>query len=176
MAGGPTTPALVAAVSEAGALGSLGGAALSPDELRAAIRAVRALTGKPFAVNLFGPLPSVTAAPAAAAAVRAALAPARAELGLPEPEPPRSWSSPLEGQLEVVVDERVPVFSFTFSIPPLDAVRASGAVVLGTATTVAEAVALERAGVDVVVAQGAEAGGHRGTFLGPFEQGLVGGL
>lgn len=176
MAGGATTAQLVAAVSEAGGLGSLGGAMLSPDDLRAAIRAIRALTDRPFGVNLFGPQPRVAADSAAAAAVREVLAPARADLGLPEPEPPQEWSSPLERQLEVVVEERVPAFSFTFSIPPLDEVRESGAVVLGSATTVAEAVALEQAGVDIVVAQGSEAGGHRGTFLGPFEQGLVGGL
>jgi nitronate monooxygenase len=70
----------------------------------------------------------------------------------------------------------VPVFSFTFGIPPLDDVRASGAVVAGTATTPAEAVALQRAGVDLVVAQGSEAGGHRGTFLHGFEDGLIGSL
>jgi nitronate monooxygenase len=71
-----------------------------------------------------------------------------------------------------VAEERVAALSFTFGIPPLD--RLDGIVLLGTATTAEEAVALERAGVDVVVAQGAEAGGHRGTFIGPFEDGLVG--
>ncbi len=176
MAGGFTTPALVAAVSNAGALGSLGGAMLSPDDLRAAIGEVRSLTEQPFAVNLFAPLPPPAASAEQIAAVQALLAPYRAELGLPEPEPPRPMGSPFEAQLAVVVEERVPVFSFTFGIPPLEPVREAGAVVLGTATTVAEAVELERAGVDAVVAQGAEAGGHRGTFLGPTDRGLVGGL
>ncbi len=73
---------------------------------------------------------------------------------------PPSLEALLEGQLAVVCDEAVPVFSFTFGIPPLDKVQATGAVIMGTATTVDEAVALEQAGVDVVVAQGAEAGGH----------------
>jgi len=162
MAGGPSTPRLAAAVSSAGGLGSVAGAMLAPDDLRAAIRDTRALTDSPFAVNLFAPL-----SPPSAARVDewARLT------GVPVPEPrpgPR-----FEDQLAVVIEERVPVFSFTFGIPPvagLDAVR------IGTATTVAEAVELERAGVDAVVAQGFEAGGHRGTFLRSVERSLVGTL
>jgi nitronate monooxygenase len=101
----------------------------------------------------------------------------RDELGLPpaeglQPSPPGL----VEAQLEVVAAEGVPVFSFTFGIPELAALRDAGTVLLGTATTVTEAVELERAGVDIVVAQGFEAGGHRGTFLGPFESGLIGGI
>jgi nitronate monooxygenase len=76
----------------------------------------------------------------------------------------------------VVAEERVPVFSFTFGIPPFEEVREAGSVILGTATTVDEAAELERRGVDVIVAQGSEAGGHRGTFLGPVEEALVGGM
>ena len=74
----------------------------------------------------------------------------------------------VDAQLAVVAEERVPVFSFTFGIPALDP---GGALTIGTATTVAEAVALERAGVDAVVAQGYEAGGHRGTFAPDMEPG-----
>src|SRR5262249_15780972 len=69
---------------------------------------------------------------------------------------------------------RVPVFTFTFGIPSFEAIREGGAVVIGTATTSAEAVELERAGVDAVIAQGAEAGGHRGTFLGSGRPALIG--
>jgi nitronate monooxygenase len=79
----------------------------------------------------------------------------------------------------VVLEERVPVFSFTFGLlPPEDlrALRAAGAFVMGTATSVREARALEAAGVDAIVAQGGEAGGHRGTFLGPPERALTGTL
>lgn len=130
-------PALAAAVAEAGALGSVAGATLRPDELRAAIREVRAATGGAFAVNLFAP-PFLR-----------------------------------DGQLEVVLEERPPVFSFTFGIVETAPLRDAGVVVLGTATTTVEAVALEQAGVDAVVAQGAEAGGHRGTFLGGVEESLV---
>jgi nitronate monooxygenase len=130
-------PALAIAVSNAGALGSIAGAPLSPDELRAAIREVRAATDGPFAVNVFAP-PYLR-----------------------------------EGQLETILEERPPVVSFTFGILDPAPLRGAGIAVLGTATTVEEARELERAGVDAVAAQGAEAGGHRGTFLGPFEDGLV---
>ncbi len=157
MAGGPSTPALAAAVSEAGGLGSLAGG--PPDDLRGAIRALRALTSRPFAVNLFAPLPAPEAAAETIAAVQRALAPFRAELGLPEPAPPNAQPS-YESQFAVVVEERVPVFSFTFGIPPLEGLH--DCVTLGTATTAAEAAELERAGVDAIVAQGSEAGGHRG--------------
>lgn len=178
MAGGFTTPELVAAVSNAGALGSLGGAALPPDDLQDAIAAIRRLTDRPFAVNLFAPLPSPDADPKAIAAMQAILAPFRADLGLseegdvPSPTPPGL----VEEQLAVVAEARVPVFSFTFGTLPFEAVREAGGVTLGTATTVAEAVELERLGVDAIVAQSGEAGGHRGTFLGSFEDAVVGGV
>ena len=178
MAGGFTTPELVAAVSNAGGLGSLGAAILRPDDLRGAIAAVRRLTDRPFAVNLFAPLPPPELETEAVAAMQAVLAPFRAELGLPEstdqPSPPRPGL--VEAQLAVLVEERVPVLSFTFGALPFEPVRESGSVILGTATTVAEAVELDRLGVDAIVAQSAEAGGHRGTFIGPFENALVGGV
>jgi len=178
MAGGFTTPELVAAVSNAGALGSLGGATLGPDELRDAIGAIRRLTDRPFAVNLFAQLPPPEAGTERVAAMQAVLAPLRAELGLSEPQDVPSAPRPglVDAQLAVVADERVPVFSFTFGTLSLEAVREAGSVILGTATTVAEAVELERLGVDAIVAQSGEAGGHRGTFLGSFEDAVVGGV
>jgi nitronate monooxygenase len=170
MAGGPSTVDLVVAVSEAGALGSIAGAILSPNALRAEIRAVRARTRRPFAVNLFAPLETHEPEPGVVEAVDEFLAPYRERLGVGRGEPrPPSWD-PLD-QLAVVVEERVPVFSFTLGIPPLEAFEDT--VLLGTATTAVEAVALEQAGVAAVVLQGAEAGGHRGTFLTSFEDGLV---
>jgi nitronate monooxygenase len=129
----PIIQAPMAAVSNAGALGTIAGAALSADELRAAIREVRAATDAPFGVNLFAP-PFVR-----------------------------------DDQLQVVLDERPPVFSFTFGL--IDLEQFAG--MLGTATTPEEARFLEAAGVDGVVAQGAEAGGHRGTFLGGFEESMI---
>jgi nitronate monooxygenase len=165
MAGGPTTPELVAAVAEAGALGTVAGAMSTADEVRAAIRAVRSLTERPFAVNLFAPLPPPEPDAAAVDAVQRFLAPHRQRLGLPEREPPEPRGWPFDEQLAVVLDERVPIVSFAFGIPP-----AIDAITIATATTAAEAVALESAGVDAVVAQGAEAGGHRGGFA---DHGLV---
>lgn len=166
---GVTTPALAAAVSNAGGLGSLGAAWLPADELRAAIRAVRDLTDRPFMVNLFAWPEPVEADAAAVAAMRELLHATREELGADDPEP----SGPdvrahLADQLEVVLEERVPVFGFIFGIPDFAAIRESGAVVVGTATTVVEALALEAAGTDLVVAQGWEGGGHRGTFDRPL--------
>jgi len=174
MAGGFTPPRLVAAVSEAGALGSFGAAMSSPDQIREAVAEIRSLTDKPFGVNLFAPQPPAALDPERVVAVRAVARPARRELGLPEPELPKPPGWTFETQLQAVVEARPPVFSFTFGIPPLGPVRESGSVILGSATTVAEALELERAGVDAVVAQSAEAGGHRGTFLGTFEGSLVG--
>jgi len=161
MAGGASTARLTAAVSEAGGLGSVAGGLVPPDDLRVAIRDVRALTDRPFAVNLFASLPEPSLS---RAREWAKLTGAQS---VPSPPP----SPRFEDQLAVVLAERVPVFSFTFGIPELPEMDA---LVMGTATTVAEAAALERSGVDAVIAQGYEAGGHRATFLAPVENSLIG--
>jgi nitronate monooxygenase len=176
MAGG-STPELVAAVSDAGGLGSLGAARTPPDELRATIGRIRELTDRPFGVNVFAWPPFD--ADADPTPVLARLAALYEDVGVDAPTEVRAPFDPatlLEGQLAVVAEERVPVFSFTFGIPPFDAVREAGAVIAGTATSPAEAAALERVGVDLVVTQGSEAGGHRGTFLHGFDEGLIGSL
>ena len=179
MGGGPSTPALVAAVSEAGGLGSLAGGYLSPDRLRADIAAVRSATSKPFAVNLFIPTPVEPAGEEIEAAL-AALEPYRLELGLPaRPAAAGPWAEDFDAQLAVVVEELVPVTSFTFGLLPAAAVAAlhdAGSLLVATATTVEEAVAAVAAGADLVCAQGSEAGAHRGTFLGAAEQALIGTL
>jgi nitronate monooxygenase len=173
------TPELAAAVSSAGGLGALGSAILGPDDLRAQAAALRAATDRPFQLNFFvHPDPQIEAA--AAAAARASVAPVYSELGLGEPPepsvPPIRFDA---GRLEALLDVRPPVVSFHFGLPDdaaLSACRAAGIVVLASATTVAEALDLERRGVDAVVAQGAEAGGHRGSFLVPGDDGPVGTL
>lgn len=172
MAGGPSTVELAAAVCEAGGLGSIAGAMLAPAKLRETIRDLRRLTARPFAVNVFADLQEVVADEEAVDAVRRELRRHRRSLGLPEPGPasPPDWS--VADQLTVIAEERVAALSFTFGIPPLDGL--GDMVLMGTATTVEEARALDRAGVHVVVAQGAEAGGHRGTFMGSFDDGQVG--
>jgi nitronate monooxygenase len=172
MAAGPSTPALTAAISRAGGLGSLAGAWLAPAALRDEIRETRRLTDAPFAVNLFAPLPPQEVRPDVVARAREVLAPWYEELGLAQPEP----ASPPEtfaDAVAVAIEEQVPVLSFTFGIPPLDAAREAGLTLIGTATTAREALLLARAGVDAVVLQSAEAGGHRGTFAGSFDDALV---
>src|SRR2546422_2780729 len=177
MAGGPSTPALCAAVSEAGGLGSHGGAYLPPAKLRDDIRAIRAATSRPFAINLFAD-DGAAGDERTLRAAQEAVAGYRAQLGLPPPSPPAPLVT-LREAFPVILEERVPVFSFTFGIPPqemLDACRKAGIATMGTATTVAEARALEQSGVDFVCAQGAEAGGHRGTFDHDAEPPLIGTL
>ncbi|MGD9535939.1 MAG: NAD(P)H-dependent flavin oxidoreductase [Alphaproteobacteria bacterium] len=172
-----STPALVAAVSNAGGLGSLGAARLSPDEIRAAIPKIRAETNRAFAINLFAPLP-VVVDDAKIETARQLLEPYYREVGLGEvPMPPTKPPYSFDDQLTAVLEARPPVISFTFNMLPLDALRriqATGATLIGTATNVSEARALEEAGVDAIVVQGSEAGGHRGTFIGPFEDSLIG--
>ena len=178
LAGGPGTPQLAAAVSEAGGLGSLGGGYLAAQALRDEIRNVRTLTSRPFLVNLFVPSGPAPAAPSADETARATafVARFRAEVGLDAP-PSLAAPPPFRDQLAVVLDEAVPVFSFTSgALAPEDvqALVRRGAVVIGTATTPEEARALVSAGVQAVVAQSSEAAGHRGTFSGPPEHALVG--
>ena len=175
MAGGPSTPALCAAVSDAGGLGSHAGAYVPPARLREEIRAIRAATSRPFAVNLFAD-EGASADERTLARARDTVARYRYELGLP-PQGPLPPEGSLRESFAVLLEERVPVFSFTFGIPPremLEACRKASIPTMGTATSVAEARALEQSGVDFVCAQGAEAGGHRGTFDRDAEPGLVG--
>ena len=173
------TPELAAAVSNAGGLGALGSAMLAPDELRSQAEAVRELTDRPFQLNFFcHRFPEIE--PASAAAARAAIEPLYDEVGLgPPPEP----SAPLidfdEARLDALLEIAPKVVSFHFGLPGADAVgacREAGMRVMATATTVDEARQLEEAGVDAVVAQGAEAGGHRGSFLVGGDTGPVGTL
>ncbi len=173
---GATTPELVAAVSNAGGLGMLPGAYQQPERIAADIAAIRQLTERPFGVNLFagGDEPFEGADPTPMLEI---LGRAHAALGLPEPVVPEVVPVPFADALEVVLGAGVPVFSFTFGIPNADAMAAlkeRGIAILGTATTVDEAQKLADASVDAIVAQGAEAGAHRGTFAGSFEAALVG--
>jgi nitronate monooxygenase len=176
MAGGPGTPALVAAVGEAGGLGSIGAAYLTAAQLDAEVAEVRRRTAAPFAINLFVTAPPAPD-PAATARVTPLLGAFRRELGLGDGAAPARAIDPFEVQLEAVLRAQPRVFSFTFGVPSPEALRALAArsiLTIGTATTLEEGEALAALGVDAICAQGAEAGGHRGTFLGRFEDGLVG--
>ena len=177
MGGGITTPELVAAVSNAGGLGSLGASYLPAEEIVRQGRAVKALTQRPFAINLFSPVG--TPANTDPAPMLAILASHHPQLGLPPPQAPQKALPDFFEQVEAVLSCAPVVFSFTFGIPPahvIESFKSRGIQVAGTATTVQEALRLEAAGVGLVVAQGAEAGGHRGTFAGPFEAAMVGTL
>jgi nitronate monooxygenase len=167
MAGGPTTPELVAAVSNAGGLGQFGATYQAPDVIAAQAMAVRKLAAdKPFGLNLF--VPEVAPKTENLPKMAARLAAYHAELGIAPPPIPNAWSEPFEAQVDAAVRERVPVMSFHFASPRpdiVDRLKAAGVFLIGSATTVEEAVFLEKAGFDAIHAQGAEAGGHRGTWL-----------
>lgn len=176
LAGGGDTPALVAAVCEAGALGFIGAAYLTPPQINEASRAVRAQTARPFGINLFAPLraPEVPKEPGPALE---RVAPFYAELGLPAPAVPVLTGDAFGEQLSAALESGASVFSFTLGILPataIEAIKGRGMFLIGTATTVEEAVALGKAGVDAVVTQGSEAGGHRATFAGEFDASMVG--
>ena len=170
-------PALVAAVSNSGALGSLSCAAMPAQTARDQIEQLRRASNRPFNLNFFvHPVPSVDAQ--AAGRVRERLAAYYEEFGLgavPEPSDPLPRFD--EERLQMVLDLRPPVVSFHFGLPPSDTmkrIKQTGAVVLSSATTVAEARRLEAEGADAIIAQGLEAGGHRGTFTEGDGAGLIG--
>ncbi len=173
------TPELAAAVSAAGGLGGLGSAVLDVAELREQATAVRASTDRPFQLNFFCHEPPRVDA-AAAAAARAAIAPLYEELGLGDPPEPSTPPFAFDEQrLEALLEIRPAVVSFHFGLPGGDALaacREAGITILASATTVAEARDLEQRGVDAVVAQGGEAGGHRGSYLVEGDDGPVGTL
>jgi nitronate monooxygenase len=173
--GGVAGPDLVAEVSRAGGLGIVAGLNLSADHVREAIRRVRAATDRPFGVNLFMPdqlRPPVDPATIPAHTVRAVqgtLNGFRSRLGLPPTtDPPPAVPDLIPAAFEVILEERPAVFSIGLGNPASEMVRRCherGIKVMAMVTTVADARTVERAGVDVVVAQGGEAGGHRSTWV-----------
>jgi nitronate monooxygenase len=176
MAGGATTPEVVAAVSNAGALGSFAAAILPPAAIVEGVARIRALTNKPFNVNLFvleTPRPSELEL----AEALERLAPFREELGLGPGTVPEKFCEDNRAQIEALLKLEPPVVSFAFALPDAETVAAfkrAGSLVIGTVTNVAEAKALEAVGADFVCAQGYEAGGHRGTFIGDVENSWIG--
>ncbi|AOE85059.1 NAD(P)H-dependent flavin oxidoreductase [Pseudomonas sp. TCU-HL1] len=166
---GVSTPALAAAVSNAGALGSIGIGASTPAQARAMLAETRALTRRPINVNLFCHQPTV-ADPRREAAWLEHLRPLFAEFGAEPPATIREiYKSFLDDpqMVQMLLDERPAVVSFHFGLPPQDwinALKAAGIRLLASATTLEEARRVEAAGVDAIVAQGIEAGGHRGVF------------
>jgi nitronate monooxygenase len=180
MAGGPSSAELVAACSAAGVLGSFGFAYTQPEDMRKQAASVRARTDRPFGINLFVSPQPAPIEPVAQAAALAALAPWYAELGLPSPEPAKPPYAPdLEAQLAAVAEIRPAVF--TAHLGELGAewarrFRGLGMKLGTSATCVAEAQRAEALGLDFVIAQGGEAGGHRGTYLRDPQEALTGTL
>ena len=161
-------------MSNAGGLGSLAAGYLGAEQIREQIHAVRALTNRPFAVNIFAPHESVVT-PEQLAAAGQVIEPYRAELDLPPRVEPAATVE-LGTQLDAILESPPGAVSFTFGLLPdevMTRLTDAGCLVIGTATTVAEAVALAESGADMVCAQGAEAGAHRGSFLDGAES-LVG--
>ncbi len=168
MAGGATTAPLVAAVSNAGALGSLAAPLLSPVAIIEQAEKIRSLTTRPFAINLFVqamPQPSADEIAHASQLLR----PVWQSFGWDSLPLPAKWCEDFEAQLEALITARPAVASFTFGMLNHDQIarlHAANIFVIGTATNVAEARAWQQAGADAICAQGSEAGGHRGTFIG----------
>ena len=166
MAGGWTTPELVSAVSEAGGLGILAAARLTATQLRDQIREVRRRTQRPYGVNFLIPTLPAQAAPDDPAVARV-LQQIRQRLGLPA-DPPIPGVEPVSVMdgVEIALQARVPIISFAMGNPGpyVGGVHAAGALVMAAVTTVTEAEAAQALEVDVIVAQGSEAGGHRSTF------------
>jgi nitronate monooxygenase len=163
---GVTTPEMVAAIANQGGLGSLPAGGLSPDKTRDLIHKTKSFTSRPFAVNLFAhPIPAINQAQVSA--MQAFLAKLAEENNLPyEPSSQQVYS--FHEQIPVLLEEQIPVVSFTFGIldeQSIHLLKQAGTILIGTATCVKEAILLGQSGIDIVTAQGIEAGGHRGTFL-----------
>ena len=178
--GGLSSQRLTAAVSNYGGLGSFGAHGFKPEAIRNVIREIKALTTKPFAMNLWVSTEDDGALTSTEDDFRRSISPlARHIESVGGAKPSYQPYEPIrfEDQVQVLLDEGISVFSFIYGIPSkqiLDEFRRQGTVLIGTATTVDEAIALEQAGVDAIAASGFEAGGHRGSFLQPPEDSLMG--
>lgn len=177
MAGGASTPELIAAVSHAGGLGSLAASLLAPHTIEEQVARIRSLTDRPFILNFFvqdTPAPSQEEIAQAAELLR----PVWQNLGWSELPRPRQWCEDFRAQFETLLALRPAVASFTFGILTREQVarlHGAGILVIGTVTTVEEALAWEAIGADALVASGVEAGGHRGTFIGRQEDATLAG-
>jgi nitronate monooxygenase len=179
MAGGPTTTRLVSAVSNAGGLGMIGAGYMDAESLRNQIREVKKVTDKPFGVNLFVPNP-YTLNDEKVNKTNDILKQVREELAADSPTSLPNYKDDLvtfDDLVDIIIEENVSICSFTFGLPSeeiMTKLKDNKIIVIGTATTVQEAIFNEQAGMDAVVVQGTEAGGHRGTFVGEPQQSLIG--
>ncbi|NUY80503.1 nitronate monooxygenase [Flavobacterium sp. MAH-1] len=180
MGGGFSTAALLAAVSNAGGLGSYGAYTITPNEILAAAEEIKSVTSKPYNINLWVkdvddslkdfPQQKIEK-------IKQLFKPYFDELGIELPELSANIPSKFEDQVEVLFRIKPAAFSFVFGIPSkeiLDEARRLGIKTIGAATTLDEALALEEAKVDAIVAAGFEAGGHRPSFLKPAQDSFTG--
>ncbi|WP_045516656.1 NAD(P)H-dependent flavin oxidoreductase [Neobacillus niacini] len=181
MAGGITTSTLVAEVSKSGGLGMIGAGYMTPNQIREQIREIKKLTSSPFGINLFVPN-EFTYTESEIKSANQLLQPIYEQLNLQLNDSldiPNSIHvfETFNEQIKVVIEEQVPVCSFTFGIPSKETIaelKRNTIILIGTATTVDEAVEVEKSGMDIVVVQGSEAGGHRGNFISQSQESLVG--
>ncbi|MGE4063772.1 MAG: NAD(P)H-dependent flavin oxidoreductase [Rhodospirillaceae bacterium] len=178
--GGLSSPLLASSVSNLGGLGSYGIEHLAPEDILKLAADIRARTAKPFNLNLWVSVADPGGEQLNEAAFERLwplFEPYYRELGVAKPEPPQRLHAPFEDQFEAMLEAAPAVFSFVFGIPTADQMarcRKRGILTVGTATTIAEAVALEEAGCDAIVVTGLEAGGHRVSFLKSSEESLMG--
>lgn len=178
--GGLSSVSLTSTVSDGGALGSFGGQPFSAQEIIDTCRQIRKRTNKPFNINLWvndRDHRLTTFGDEDYKKLTELFAPYFNELGLPIPQRPTDLGAPFDQQIEAIYEAKPAVFSFVYGIPShpiLEKCRTLGIVTIGAATTVDEAVALQNAGVDAIVATGFEAGGHRVSFLRSAEESLTG--
>lgn len=173
---GASGPAMTLAVTRAGGMGSLAAGGLAPKDIVEQVAALKAATDQPFGVNLLIVRPA-RPEPAAVAEALERLAPWHDRLGIDLPAPPNDYAPDFDAQFAALLHAAPPLASFTFDVLTRDqvsALQAAGTLVVGTATTAAEARAWAEAGADAICAQGAEAGGHRGEFLKPGPESLIG--
>lgn len=178
--GNLSTVALTAAVSNAGGLGGYGAYTMSPQEIFEVDKQIKAATNKPYNINLWvsdHDIPETGLTDEQFNKAKAVFKPYFDEAGIPLPEKPGPFQSRFENQLEVILDVKPKVFSFMFGVPSddvLEQCRRSGIVTVGAATTLDEAIFLDSKGVDMIIASGFEAGGHRPSFLKDSESSLTG--
>ena len=171
---------LTATVSNAGGLGGYGAYTMSPQEIYEVDKQLKAATNKPYNINLWvsdHDIPQDGLTDDKFAKTIKQYQPYFDELGIPLPEKSAPFQSRFENQLDVILDIRPKVFSFMFGVPSADVLeecRKKGIITVGAATTLDEAIFLEAAGVDMIIASGFEAGGHRPSFLASAESSLTG--
>ncbi|WHX98144.1 nitronate monooxygenase [Neobacillus sp. DY30] len=181
MAGGITTSNLVVEVSNAGGLGMIGAGYMTPNQIREQIKEIIQLTKRPFGINLFVPNEFAYTDSDIKSADQL-LQPFRDQLQLHEDQnidipTYDQLVKTFNEQIKVIIEERVPVCSFTFGIPSeevIEELKINGIILIATATTVEEAIEVEKSGMDLVVVQGSEAGGHRGNFIRESHECLIG--